>query len=337
MTGYEEESHQVQPFDLSFIQPGQSIVLVGTNTKLAEAIIKQLVAHLAPKVKHVRVYSCSGLLESIMTYIPGSYINDHYDEGDLGDLYDRQKENMSWCDDKADYNVPLSRTLKNAFNTLLIMDKCAVENKTRLRDNVCHEMLETHGLNHCTIIYRSVEMDYVPYGFNHHFDFCFVLSSSSASEHAKLFNRFGGLAQSLSTLRKALSYNITDTFAFVIMQTPVLHVRPEDEDKEWKKYFAKYNPYTTPVSPSFRFGNADVWRRPQRINHREKKTQASDGNPTALLPPSHIIRREKQQKNSKEHTLDEIIKVFGKNKKLRIEVLSEDEDDSNDPYQQAWL
>lgn len=333
MTGLEEESYQVQSFDLTMIQPGQSIVLVGTNTKLAEAIIKQLVAHLESKVSYIKVFSCSTLIENFITYIPNSYMSDHFDEAELVDFFAKQKDNMSWCDDQASqpHLLSVSKMLKNQFNTMLIMDKCASDSKARwLKESSCHEVFETHTLNHCTIIYRSVEMDQIPASFNHHFDFCFILSSSAASEHARLFNRFGGLAQSLATLRKALSYNITDSNAFVIMKTPAAQVRPEDEDKEWKKYFAKYNPFTTPTSSTFRFGGPEVWRTPQLINRAKKQQQHSSLQPSI----TEYMRRKKETppRASNDNTIDEIIKVFGKHKKIRIEVLT-DEEDEGDPLE----
>lgn len=329
MTGLEEESYQVQGFDLTMIQPGHSIVLVGTNTRLAEAIIKQLLAHLASRVPFIKVFSCSTLLENFISYIPGSYMSDHFDEAELIDFFVKQKENMSWCDDQS-HQLSVSKLLKDRFNTMLIMDKCASDSKARwLKESSCHEVFETHALNHCTIIYRSVEMDQIPASFNHHFDFCFVLSSSAASEHAKLFNRFGGLAQSLATLRKAFSYNITDSNAFVIMKTPVAHVRPEDEDKEWKKYFAKYNPSTTPIPPTFRFGGPEAWRTPQSVNRAKKQHQQQQPSITEYM------RRKKEtppDRAGNDNTIDEIIKVFGKHKKIRIEVLT-DEEDEGDPLQ----
>lgn len=328
---YEQEKYQVAPFDINLIKPGHLIAVVGTNTTLAEAIIKEVTAHLAVKTKHVRVFSCSTAIDNIATYIPATYIDNHFDVTELKNLYQKQVTNMEWCNDQS-CSDETRKVLKTQFSTLLILDQCASDKNTAwFKDTACNEIFQKHASNECTLIYRAVEMDYIPVTFKNHFDFCFVVSSSAAEEHSKVFNRFGGLAQTLATLRKAFTYNIMDTSALVIMRAAAAPLNIPDDDQGWKKYFARYDPFASPTSTYFRFGPSHLWtsQKSDRTHWKAKPTWESGGE--LIVGKKSARRGDKMPALQSQYnpTIDEVLKIYGQHKRLRIEVLSDDDDDDH--------
>lgn len=326
---YESEKFQVGPFDINLIKPGHLIAVVGTNKAQSEAIIKQLTAHLAPKIRHVRVFSCSTSLNQFTSYIPATYINNYFDASELKSIYQKQKDNLEWCDEQP-CSIEATQALRQQFSTLLIMDHCATDkNEAWFKDPGCNDIFQKHASNECTLIYRGIEMDHIPLTFKNHFDFCFVVSSSAAEEHSKVFNRFGGLAQSLATLRKAFTYNMSDTSSLVIMRASSSSSKTiYDEGQEWKKYFARYDPFIDPVSPSFRFGPANLWsNRIATKTHWKPKPQWEENEGTKKNPKRSVYTSRPSQSNP---TIDEVLQMYAQHKRLRIEVLSDDEEEDDD-------
>lgn len=336
MADYESEKWQVASFDVNLIKPGQLIAVVGTNTTLAEAIIKQITAHLAEKIKHVRVFSCSTAIDKIATYIPATYIDNCFDVAELKSLYHKQINNMEWCNEQQ-CSAEAKDILKNQFSTLLILDQCASDKNTAwFKDSACNEIFQKHASNECTLIYRAVEMDYIPLAFKNHFDFCFVVSSSAAEEHSKVFNRFGGRAQTLATLRKAFTYNITDTSALVIMRAAAAATTVNksiyDDDQSWKKYFAQYDTSTQPTLTYFRFGPSHSWST-QHTNKTHWKAKSNWETGGEVTINKKMARKTATPPTQSNPSLDEVLKIYGQHKRLRIEVLSDDEEEENEEYE----
>jgi len=334
MSEYDREKYAVEPFDLNLVRPGHLIAVVGTNTKLAEAIIREITAHLAPKIKHVRVFSCSTAIEDIATYIPATYINNYFDKTELKSLYQKQSTNIEWCDNQT-CPAEAKKALKDQFSTLLILDQCASDKNTAwFKDSACNEIFQRHASNECTLIYRALEMDYIPMTFTHHFDFCFVVSSSAAEEHSKVFKRFGGLAQTLAILRRAFTYNIMDTSALVIMRAATTVGKSKlEEEHAWKSYFACYNPFANPISTYFRFGPSHLWSKYiSNKTHWKTKPTSENGEDGGIVGKKSNRRDKPNVQTQSNPTIDEVLKLYAQHKRLRIEVLSDDDQDDEGGY-----
>lgn len=334
----EDDLYTLNVFNMECIRPGDTILIFGDNDKLADKITKDICQVIAQKINFINVFAPSERYrKSYTSYIPNSCIYYDLNASTLLRLFKKQQENMKTCamvieqaerensggEAAAEHG---GEAIKDHFNTLLILDRCSRHDSKWLKDGDINSYFEYSRDMHFTVIIRSIESgSAVPKAAGYKFDYCFVLNSSSANEHKNIFNTFAGMAPNLKEFRLLLKANIKDDQCLVVdkhprhnsqrLMTSDTDVAGDMEYMAWTKNFCRYNAtLSKDVAPLQRLGLPNLWEASQLISLHQRAS-------------SPITQ---QQQRQEQPDLGNILHNFAKGKKLRVQIVDEDENGVND-------
>lgn len=333
----DDDLYSLHVFNMECIRPGDTILIFGDNDKLADKITQDICQVIAQKVNFINVFAPSERYrKSYNSYIPNSCIYYDLNTSTLLRLFKKQQENMKTCGmviEQAERNGADidGESIKDQFNTLLILDRCSRNDAKWLKDSDINSYFEYSKDMHITVIIRSIESgSAVPKTASYKFDYCFVLNSSSANEHKNIFNTFAGMAPNVKEFRHLLKANIQDDQCLVVDKHPRTNSqRPNTNDASmsgdidfmaWTKHFCRYNAtLSKEPAPLKRLGLPNLW-------------EASQLSTVAFSSPSLLKERQEQP------DLGNILHNFTKGKKIRVQIVDDtnvEVDDANQVHD--WL